>query len=603
MKSPASSTETVGTTSKILTLVRNAGAFSIGREDAALNRIRRLHLLPKEILHIILDLVYRDIIASPSSSLPSANRTSDEEARKTSLAHRILDTETLRRTCSTFHEWALYHIAHPHGHERLEIDFSDFVGLSERMNCSGDRLLRRLLTDFPLLSASSLVLYLGNPGNTPNNRKIAEILRTQPHDSAERRLIGGLSFWESDKSIKTLRSSVQKVALRGHHQTIFSPDNIGNGLPDNNTKVLRKIERCWVRERVEELKALADLYNTIAGSLSLSSYTEIPVAILKVRDPDMRESFSVFMRNCKHVVLREFRGLDEGHMDEYVHELYNLAEAEGLSHQQKLQLQPIIKNIMWRLNKMLWPSEHETWCKNRDTLKVRPGCPGISDQNVHLSLKSSRDKVHGHRVWHLLDDNFLLAASPLLFANISSLTITGGVTDNVTLFGLLTALSATPDTLQSLIYLPGVQGTEMTRSKHPCPLFRFFKSLVDVHISCFFCPEALEASRNSCTDAKRRKRWRVDWPAVIPCPSWRDRTEREKQIATALKPCTTLATLLENCRSVIYAVDGHYSKIWRACGKYGSSALSLELAVGITRKHVSGSTRSITTLRYSAIRH
>ncbi|MCJ1418749.1 hypothetical protein MMC32_005100 [Xylographa parallela] len=414
------------------------------------------------------------------------------------------------------------------------------------------------------------------------------MLRMEPPDSVQRTLIGGLSFWKSDTSSRTSKSAVSKLATRRSHQSIFEAENDGEGRPLYNAKILTKIENYWIRERNKELEAIVDLYSTISEGLEMSSYTQIPLAILKANSPYARTSFGVFMRNCRQVVLREFRGLDEGHMaGDYMHELYNLAEVERLPHQRKLLLQPVITNMMWSLNKRLWPTERQTWCHNLDNLEPLPASKGIGGQNIHLSLKSQHEKVYGLRVWRLLDDSVLLTASVCFFTNVSSLTLTGGVADNVTLFGLLTALSVNPDNLQSLTYLPEIQETKISTSKHSCPLFAHFTSLVDVHLGCSFCPEALKASRSVSTAIERKKRWLIDWPMVMPCLLWREQMEREKQITTNKNPCTTLTILLEGCRSATYAVDGHYSKIAGACGKYDNSSFHLELSVQIDRLYTS----------------
>ncbi|MCJ1379542.1 hypothetical protein MMC17_002643 [Xylographa soralifera] len=415
------------------------------------------------------------------------------------------------------------------------------------------------------------------------------MLRSKPPDSAERTLIGGLSFWKSDTSSRTLKSSVSKLAKKPSHQPIFEAENDRDGCPLYNAEALTKVESLWIRERNEELETIVDLYSTIAESLSSSSYTQIPLAILKTNNPCARTSFSAFIRNCKQVILREFIGLDEGHMiADYMHELYHLAEVEGLPHQRKLLLQPVITNMMWSLNKRLWPTERETWCHNLENLETLPGDKGGGGQNIHLSLKSQHEKVYGHRVWRLLDDSVLLTASVFCFTNVSSLTLTGGVADNVTLFGLLTALSANPDNLQSLTYLPEIRETKMTTSKHSCPLFGRFKSLVNVKLGCAFCPEALEASRSVSTSIKCKKRWLINWQTVMPCLFWREQMERKRHIMTTKNPCTTLEILLEGCRSAMYAVDGHYSKIFDACGKHDESLWHLELNVKIDRRFAIG---------------
>ncbi|MCJ1393629.1 hypothetical protein MMC18_006504 [Xylographa bjoerkii] len=413
------------------------------------------------------------------------------------------------------------------------------------------------------------------------------MLRMEPSDRVERMLVGGLSFWESDKSGRTSKSSVQKLATRDSHQPIFEPESDRSDQILFNTKALVKIERCWIRERSEELNSIVDIYHTIAESLSSSSYTQIPFAILKAGSPYASTSFRIFMRKCKHVVLREFRGLDEGNMTQYIHELYSLSEVEGLPQLQKLLLQPVITNTMWSLNKRLWPSERETWCQNLDAFETLPAYEGVGGHNIHLSLKSPHDKVYGHRVWHLLDDSVLLTPWAFCLANVSSLTLTGGVADNVTLFGLLTAMSATPDNLQSLTYLPEIKEAKKTTSKHSCPLFARFRSLVDVRLGCAFCPEALGASNSVATATKNKKRWRIDWPTAMPCLCWRERVEREKQITTTENPCTILATLLEDCRSAMYAVDGHYSKIFGACGTYTVKPWYLELNMRMERLYTS----------------
>ncbi|MCJ1401777.1 hypothetical protein MMC11_004994 [Xylographa trunciseda] len=396
-------------------------------------------------------------------------------------------------------------------------------------------------------------------------------------------LIGGLSFWESDKSSRTSRSSVQKLATNHSHQPILEPSHAGADGPFYNTKTLAKIENCWIRERSEELKAIVDIYSTISESLSSSYYTQIPLAMLKANNPHARSSFNIFMRKCKKVVLREFRGLDEGHMTGYMHELYNLIKVEGLPHPAMLMLQPAITNTMWSLNKKLWPTERGMWCQNIANLETLPVYDGVVGQNIHLSLKSPHEKIYGHRVWHLLDDSVLLTASVLFFANVSSLTLTGGVADNVTLFGLLTALSVAPDNLQSLTYLPELQEAKEIASNHSCPLFGRFKSLVNVHSRSSFCPDALEASRGVSTATKHKKQWQIEWPTMRPCLVWRERMEREQQITTTRNPCTILTNLLEGCRSAIHAVGGHYSKIFGACGKYDDSPWHLELSVQLYR--------------------
>ncbi|MCJ1320077.1 hypothetical protein MMC15_005414 [Xylographa vitiligo] len=409
------------------------------------------------------------------------------------------------------------------------------------------------------------------------------MLQMEPPNSVERTLVGGLSFWKSDTSSRTSKSAVSKLAAKTSHQPVYESYNDGEGTPLYNAKALTKIENYWIRERKEELEIIVDLYNTIAEGLTSSSYTQIPLAILKAKNPYALTSFGVFMRNCKQVVLREFRGLDQGHTAEYMHELYNIAEVEGLPHHRKLLLQPIITNMMWSLNKRLWPTERETWCHNLDKLETLPANRGAGGQNIHLSLKSQHEKVYGHRVWRLLDDSVLLTASVCFFTNVSSLTLSGGMADNVTLFGLLTALSANPDNLQSLTYLPEIPETKMTTSKHSCPLFGQFKSLVDVHLGCSFCPEALKGTRSVSTSIERKKRWLIKWPTAMPCLFWREQIEREKQMMTTKNPCTTLAIFLEGCRSAMYAVDGHYSKIIGACGKYDDSLWHLELNVRIDR--------------------
>ncbi|MCJ1289013.1 hypothetical protein MMC34_000545 [Xylographa carneopallida] len=412
------------------------------------------------------------------------------------------------------------------------------------------------------------------------------MLRMQPSDSVERMLIGGLSFWKSDTSSRTSRSDVSKVARNYSRQPIFEAENDREGRPLYNAKGLTKIERQWIRERNKELEILVTLYSTIAENLTSSPYTEIPLAILKANNPHVCASFVVFMRNCRQVVLREFRGLDEGFAPEYMSDLYNISEVEGLSHQRRLLIQPVITNMMWSLNKRLWPTEREAWFHNLDNLETLSANKDVGGQNIHLSLKSQLEKVYGHRVWHLLDDSVLLTVAAYFFANVSSLTLSGGVADNVTLFGLLTALSAHPDNLQSLTYLPEIQETKIITSKHPCPLFSQFKSLVDVHLGCSACPDALKASRSVSTAINRKKRWLIDWPTVTPCLCWREQMEREKHITTTQNPCTILATLLEGCRSAMYAIDGHYSKIAGACGKYDDSLWHLELSMRIDRTYI-----------------
>ncbi|MCJ1285858.1 hypothetical protein MMC26_005200 [Xylographa opegraphella] len=342
------------------------------------------------------------------------------------------------------------------------------------------------------------------------------MLRTAPPNSVERALVGGLSFWKSDTSSRTSKSAVSKLTLNTSYRPVYQDEN--------------DEEDCWTRERNAELHIIVDLYSTIVEGLTSSTYKQIPLAILKAHHPHARPSFEVFRRKCQQVVLREFRGLDEGFAADYMQQLYDRAEVEGLSHQRKLLLQPVITNMMWSLNKRLWPTEWKTWHHNLESLESPPANKDVGGQHIHLSLKSQHETVYGHRVWRLLDDSVLLTASTCFFAHVSSLTLTGGVADNVTLFGLLIALSATPDNLQSLTYLPEIQETKTTMSKHSCSLFSHFKSLVNVHLGYSFCPEALQASRSVATVTKCKKRLLVDWPTVMPCLFWRERMEREKQI-------------------------------------------------------------------------
>ena len=554
----------------------NAVKYSQTHNSGQILSKSSLELLPKELLFNILDYAYDGRRESLRLCCCSRPGTPYEIIRNISLAHRIVDTETLRLTCSTFHAWAHYRITHAYKNGHVEVDVSDVTELTLRLRRSRRSVLRRLRRDFPLLE--SVVLYLGNPGQLSNVRGVVALLQEEHSKSKVRRMIKGVSFWDSDLSYKAPR---KKLFMHVINATILKQPSFTT-TEDRAAmfkgRVLKVLEYIWLGERMDEFATYTELYKLLAENISGSVYTQIPMYILRSSDYSgiVPETIHSILDACHHTVLRDFLGSDTAHIDDYMHELYDLVALIDPCYREDIV--GLIRLTPQRFKRRILIDENLNFELNVEQLGKLVRTANVYGQKIEVRLRFRQNQDDLLRIVPRLNTKMVGNTACFMSSRLSYLEVTGGAANDVTLFGLLTVLSSSRSTLKSLIYLPSLSRTNDDGMGHHCPLLCRFDNLVNVHIRDFFCPAALKACQKKILGKSRDHIWRIDWTyqwpySLLPCLSWKQELARERGANPTDHPCTTLACFLDDCRAAVATLsETPRSSIW-----------SLEVVMFLTR--------------------
>ena len=528
----------------VITRARQMSASSRDRGRDPLTSRARLDLLPTELLYIILDKAFELSTASRGLCCCSRPQTSYEALGRISFAHRIVDSFAVRSTCSKFHAWALYRIVHPDQRDRLEIDFSDIAALAYRLRTRTRHVLRRLCRDFPSIARESLIMYLGNPGHMPNIRLVLDMLHHQCVSIAARSIVGGVSFWNLRYSVKgPRRSMVLDIISTG----VFGPIFVMNTpAPDGdlalNPKIVKRLSAVWLREQQDDLQTHFSLQAAILRSVSRMPYMQVPAVVLQVGTASAWDIFTSLTQICEHLVVREFAGLDHGHMNDFCHDLFGLVDR---CHSFK-RTDTRVQHALWiafqtferqmRRKPLVIPSAGSS--KTRSARQRDGLC-----RKFDVLLKSVDDEPL--RPWPYVDDNILNLLSGSMFKNLTAVEISGGNSLNITIYGLLTKLLPVSKTLRGFTYTPKTHAVNEA-PQHHCPLLKKFPALVNVVLDCHFCPEALNVHESIQSAPQLRRQWIVDSRNRLPCEAWR-KCDSEKQRSS--RELSALEMLLDAYRS------------------------------------------------------
>lgn len=531
----------------------------------------RFELLPYDVLDPILEDVYRASNASrrlcrcsrkPDGSpwvysAPwSTNPPPYSTIKNKSLAHRIVDTEYLRHTCSTFRAWGTRRITISRTNERLELDCTDLAHYTEWTGQPWHTVLRHLCRDFPLLTPGSVVLYLGNPGDSSNVQRVVEMLQSEPKHSMASEVVGGVSFWDAPRSFK---ESLKEPLLRAINEAGLVTN--GYSVHQNTAldpKIVDVFEQSVVQERRKELSAFADLYSLIGDRNSELSYTQIPVVLLWSREPTICKSVAAITDCCQEIHFQQWDDMGDAHMDQYLRGLGHLFSCLRDSPEHTFFARRGL--FFGRLRKKLFRSERIAWEKNIQELRMLNRVDRVQNQKLRFQVKPVQS--FDAELLPSFDATAMLSMSSAVGAHLSSLEIQGGAADNVSLYTILAALSSSQGCLRSLKFLPKSPHYASYHSeppeedaystRHHCPLFGRFKFLSNVHLSCSFCPHALELSRGAVPGPRK---WLISWKSFgesfIPCQVWRRKVLEGRALVVKTGKCTATEALLDGCRVAV----------------------------------------------------
>lgn len=527
----------------------------------------RFELLPYDVLDPILEDVYRASNASrrlcrcsrkPDGSpwVYSKNPPPYSTIKNKSLAHRIVDTEYLRHTCPTFHAWGTRRITRSRANERLELDCSHLAHYTEWTGQPWHTVLRHLCRDFPLLTPGSVILYLGNPGDSSNMQRVVEMLRSESKHSMARVVVGGVSFWDAHRSFK---ESLKERLLRAINEAGLGTNE--HSVHQNTAldpKIVDVFEQSVVQERRKELSAFADLYGLIGDRTSDLLYTQIPVVLLRSREPTVCKSVAAVTDCCQEIHFRQWADMGDAHLDQYFRALGHLFSYSRDSPEHAFFGR---RGLSFdRVRKNLFRSERIAWEKNIQELHMLNRVDRIQNQKLRFQVKPVQSL--DAELLPSFDATAMLSMSSAMGAHLSSLEIQGGAADNVSLYTILAALSSSQDCLRSLEFLPKPPHytsylseppeEDIDSTRHHCPLFGRFKYLSNVHLSCSFCPRALDLSRGAVPGPRK---WQIRWKSYgnlfIPCQVWRRKVLEGRALGFVMSKRIAIEALLEGCRVAV----------------------------------------------------
>lgn len=213
-----------------------------------------------------------------------------------------------------------------------------------------------------------------------------------------------------------------------------------------------------------------------------------------------------------------------------------------------------------RVRKNLFRSERIAWEKNIEELRMVNKIDRVENQKLRFQVKP----IHGPDTEFLPRFNAMamMSMSSAMGAHLSSLVIQGGAADNASLYTVLAALSSSQDCLRSLVFLPKpsdyssflseLPEEDLESTRHHCPLFGRFKHLSNVHLSCSFCPHALDLSRGAVPGPRN---WQISWKlygdSFVPCEVWTRKLREERALSSETGKCAATEALLEGCRVAV----------------------------------------------------
>ena len=270
------------------------------------NSSTRLDVLPPEILHPILDMVYADESRSRDLCRCSRPKTGYWKVREVSLDHHVVNTAPLRRVCRAFHGWALESVFK--GGKNIEVDLSDLKGLEEKRGRTGIGIMTRLIEDFPRLK-NGVVIYLGNPGYISNVKAVVEVM-----NGGQASVFSGVTLWDLNYYHREQVPGVATLAFSKvtYVETLNTPEM------SHAQAVMANIARKIYHE--DRLLFTELLISLVSNSLALSTM-HVPVAsilddILSTISNEEYRSLTALTRGCRSVVFREFFGYNDTHVEE-----------------------------------------------------------------------------------------------------------------------------------------------------------------------------------------------------------------------------------------------------------------------------------------------
>ncbi|KAI9766960.1 MAG: hypothetical protein M1839_004668 [Geoglossum umbratile] len=532
------------------------------------HKLAKLELLPMELLNKILMNVLDQTTESSSLCRCSRPKSDYETVRKLSLEHRVVNTCTLRSTCSAFHSWAIGLAFSGSGTEDtgLEVDFSNYEALKERFAASGSSPSRRLREDFPFLGNSSLTLYLGNPGQVSNIRLIIDMLRREDSDTTS--IFGGTSFWDLAYSYSEPRGglvdlAVEATALQG--QVAVEHNQVGHNGETTfmcHPTITRYLQDMCIRLCHEDWLVHLDLLSIFAQRASSETRVQFPTRVFEVLPASVCESrtFVNILSSTKHMVFREFFGLNEDHMGEISRDMLKLQEIKRLGnrgHTIIFRIRDDITSSLQQECSRIWSNLSLESCETFGSVRrLKFHLMGYKDYGGQLQ----------NLAWPRLNDAFMKTLTAPKFKDIVSVEVCGGFATSVTLGGLLDSLHHSLSTLTRLVYLPMDPGCTRDPERgvliddgaipHHCQLLHRFPNLVTVELYCTICPAMFSCGTDRRSlSAPRKQHWKIQvpGPSDATCIAWRKEVNSSPSPTTE-RPRTlwspeTLRVLLESCRA------------------------------------------------------
>jgi hypothetical protein len=335
-----------------------------------------------------------------------------------------------------------------------------------------------------------------------------------------------------------------------------------HSVPDDNTalepKIVDVLEQSVVQERRKELSAFADLYGLIGDRTSELSYTQIPVVLLWSGEPTICKYVAAITDCCQEIHFRQWDDMGDAHMNQYLRALGHLFSYSRDSPEDALFARRGL--FFGRLRRNLFRSERIAWEKNIQELRMLNRVDRVQNQKLRFQVKPVQSL--DAELLPSFDATAMLSMSSAVGAHLSSLEIQGGAADNVSLYTILAALSSSQGCLTSLKFLPKPPHyasylseppeEDVDSTRHHCPLFGRFKYLSNVHLSCSFCPHALELSRGAVPGPRK---WLISWKSFgesfIPCQVWRRKVLEGRALVVETGKCTATEALLDGCRVAV----------------------------------------------------
>jgi hypothetical protein len=479
----------------------------------------RLNTLPREILHLILNMVYEVEERSKCLCHCSRPKNSYKTTREVSLEHRIVNTMVLRSVCRSFHAWALHDILkapHVDGTEGvgLEVDFSNFEILKKRLNTSGLGLAKRLAEDFPGLVESGITMYLGSPGQIIGMRSIVEMLK-----SWKSHIFSGVSLWELDYFVRErtpefaeflYQNSPQRVGsinintitnswgtvLHGHQPSGFGLDN-----PLAFDSVVEFCKRLYEEDKSLFIQLITNLRPPL-------SKLHLPLSVIVGPSETTMSihTLALLTRGLKTIGFKEMARYASH--EEEVHEyLVECREALDLQDKDTLAAVKVAQAITeTQLNGMIKDALVQPYSAKLEQWRDAP-----SDLLDAAHIEYYRSEFQSSHGWSVLGPSEMQRFLGM-FARLESVEIVGGFQGLLSTGSLLKMLLPHAQSLSSLTY--STHEIEMAIPAHPdhfCTLLQQFSKLQKLDVEAKIC-NCIFSENFSATEALRK----LDWTLRIP---------------------------------------------------------------------------------------